>query len=149
MSEEQKHEVTEQKWTFPDDFKFPMEISAVEVRKAITPTFHKPGTPVAIRPCGDAKTYFGIYVGDIPINDTIVALQEPSKKLHVLLQTNPAIFVPDLGKIVYGYESWWGNIESEAHMKQITDDTIQQQWYVRAMKAMAERKQDEKEPVGQ
>jgi hypothetical protein len=50
---------------------------------------------------------------------------------------NPAIFVFDLKKIVYGAESWWGMVESEDDLRDITDSTIDNVWYVKAMKEMA------------
>jgi hypothetical protein len=33
-------------------------------------------------------------------------------------------------------ESWWGVVESENNLKDITMDTINDQWYVKALKSM-------------
>jgi len=33
-------------------------------------------------------------------------------------------------------ESWWGVVESEDDLKDITMDTINEQWYVKALKSM-------------
>ena len=68
---------------------------------------------------------------------------------EILLQmteyTNPAIYVPVLDKIIWGYGSWWGPIKSEEHLKQITDEDIQNIWYVKALKQLADNKQIESE----
>lgn len=47
---------------------------------------------------------------------------------------NPAIFVPELGKIIFGMESWWGRIKSEEELKDITDGDIENVWYVKMLK---------------
>ena len=49
---------------------------------------------------------------------------------------NPAIWVPDLKKIVFGMESWWGVLRSRTISKQITDADIQNVWYVKALQAL-------------
>lgn len=50
------------------------------------------------------------------------------------IYTNPAIFVPDLNRVVWGMESWWGPIESKEKLHQITDEDISNVWYVKAAK---------------
>ena len=50
--------------------------------------------------------------------------------------SNPAIYVPELRKIVFGCESWWGEIQSPDEIKDITDDDISNVWYVKLVKAM-------------
>lgn len=102
--------------------------------------FHKPGTPVKVRSCKDGhgdKTYFGVLIGDVAlsishqINDGIVTAGHTSY--------NPAILIPELGEIVYGCESWWGEIKSEEDLKEvISDETIRNAWYVRALKSLTE-----------
>lgn len=42
----------------------------------------------------------------------------------------------DLQRIIFGAESWWGIIESLEELKDITDDDINNIWYVKALKAM-------------
>ena len=100
----------------------------------------KPGTPVKVRSCkekhGD-KTYFGILIGDVAlsishsIKDGIVTAE------HAFY--NPAILIPELGEIVYGCESWWGKITSEEELKEvISDETIKNVWYVKALQIVKE-----------
>lgn len=97
------------------------------------------GKFVSIRPCGEQyqnKTYLGLYLGDLPIGHYITYNPE-TKELNVSFRNNPAIFVFDLKKIIYGYESWWGIIENEADLKEITDLDIDNIWYVKALKALS------------
>jgi len=99
----------------------------------------KPGTLVKVRSCkpehGD-KTYLGILIGEVALSimhevkDGIVTASHSGY--------NPGIIIPELGEIVYGCESWWGEIESEEELgRLITDETIQNVWYVRLLKGMA------------
>lgn len=136
------------KWKVGDEITYPLTIEGLEFGKAPNLDRLKPGTPVAIRPCSEAKTFFGIYVGSFSVMAPSFGFNIETKKIRVMEgATNPAIFVPDLGKIVWGYASWWGEIRDEAHMKEITDDTIQNLWYVKAMKAMAEKQSKPEAPA--
>ncbi|MDR1282420.1 MAG: hypothetical protein LBK99_16600 [Opitutaceae bacterium] len=95
----------------------------------------RPGTMVAVRPCDEAckgKTYLGMYLCDAP---TGVTGEQIGDKVVLTMNNyqNPAIYVPDLDKIVWGYDSWWGEIKSEGKLREITDADIQNQWYVRAL----------------
>ncbi|KJS85141.1 MAG: hypothetical protein JM58_09180 [Peptococcaceae bacterium BICA1-8] len=96
------------------------------------------GKFVSIRPCGKEyqdKTYLGLYLGDLPIGHHI-SHNPDTKELNVSFHDNPAIFVFDLNKIVYGCESWWGIIKNEADLRKITDIDIDNVWYVKALKVM-------------
>jgi hypothetical protein len=92
---------------------------------------------VAIRPCGDehkGRTYLGFLLGDIALSlsarfDRESGVMSISPAMH-----NPAIWVPDLGRIVFGCESWWGEIKCADGLRQITDAHIDDVWYVRALK---------------
>lgn len=91
---------------------------------------------VAIRPCDGEKTYVGIHVGDLPTG-VHTKYDRKSGVMEIGLGAgNPAIVVPALGKIVFGYESWWGLIKSEDDLKQISDEDISNVWYVKAMRKM-------------
>jgi hypothetical protein len=122
------------------EFKYPIEISGI---KKISPRVNdtKAGSLVKIRPCADEykdKTYLGIYMGDIPV-DFHIGLYTKTNILSIVPHGNPAIFVPDLKKIIFGYESWWGVIKSEEEVKEITDDDIDNVWYVKLLKQMIEK----------
>ena len=97
---------------------------------------HTCGALCKIRPCQEeyqGRTYLGIYLGDLPI--TIVSsYNEENGVLTNRTMKNPAIFVPELKKIIYGMESWWREIESEDDLKEITQEDIENVWYVKALK---------------
>lgn len=102
------------------------------------------GRFVSIRPCGEeykGKTFLGLYLGDQPI-DILVSHNAESKVLSVNFFTNPAIFVFDLNKIVYGCESWWKLITDENDLKAITDADIENVWYMKALKTLTKEKQE-------
>ena len=56
--------------------------------------------------------------------------------MNVSTTGNPAIYVPELGKIIFGMESWWGIIESPEELKDISDDDISNTWYVKLLQEM-------------
>jgi len=49
---------------------------------------------------------------------------------------NPAIFVPELKKIIYGCESWWREIESVDDFTSISEEDIENTWYVKLLKSL-------------
>lgn len=97
---------------------------------------------VSVRPCGDKKTYLGIYLGEMP-HLPHAQFDEESKILKFCVSSNPCIFVPALKKVVWGCESWWSRIESEDELKEITDEAIEGQFYVQMLKAVAKEAKDE------
>ncbi len=128
-------------------------VSKVDVRTGYPrlrePVFGKDrkGKFVAVRRTGEEherKTLLGLYIGDlcapqvsIEGGDTLVVGEGG------FLSGNPAIYVPSLGQIVYGFESWWSVIESEDQLRDITDHDIDSAWYVRALRAMTSEKPEE------
>lgn len=99
---------------------------------------------VKIRPCAEEygnKTFLGFLIGEIALGSSITLTDD---KIQLNFSNhNPAIFVPELNKVIYGIESWWGEIESEDELKQITNEDIDNVWYVRLMRKMAEKKENE------
>lgn len=120
---------------------YPITINGIDIDQD-TSSLRKTdiGKFAKVRPCEkecENKTYVGIFLGDLP-HAPYISLDEKSGMLKIRPMMNPAIYVPDLKKIVYGYESWWCIIEDEKDLdKEITDDLINNQWYVKAMKAMS------------
>ena len=49
---------------------------------------------------------------------------------------NPAIFVPDLNKIIFGCASWWHKIKNIDEIKDITMEDIENTWYVKLAKKL-------------
>ena len=94
------------------------------------------GALVKVRPCGEEyhnKTYLGFYIGEMP-TQIYQSYNPETNILTITKDRNPAIFIPKLKKIVFGYESWWGEIKSEEDLKDITDDDIANVWYVKLLK---------------
>ena len=137
-------EAEAEKWKI----KYPITIKGVEFDENYSqPPFQpgifqrKIGGPVAIRPCFDetkGKTFLGFYLGDVAVGVSVSFNQETEILTVMKGAGNPAIWVPDLGKVVMGYESWWGVIKSPEDMKQITDTDINSVWYVKALKEISE-----------
>ena len=89
---------------------------------------------VSIKPCGEDKTYIGIYLGDFAKS---TSMQIEKDKIQVeFSQYNPAIYVPELKKVIYGYQSWWHEIESVDEFKKITNEDIENTWYVKLLRIM-------------
>ncbi|RKO61643.1 hypothetical protein [Caldibacillus debilis] len=119
---------------------FPLTIQGIQnhFTKDGMGSLYECGKLVKIKPCGEKyenKTYLGILLGDLPIG-AFVSFHHDDQKLHITPHSNPAIFVPELKKIIYGYESWWGEIESLEDFKEITTEDIENVWYVKLLKAM-------------
>lgn len=96
------------------------------------------GALCEISPCGkghEGKSYIGIYLGDLPISITTSYSRETGILTNRTMN-NPAIFVPELKKIIYGCESWWREIESIEDFKGISKEDIENTWYVKLLKIM-------------
>ena len=129
---------------------FPITVNEIEDRPIdFRGLGHQQGCLVKIRPCGKEygdKTYLGFYLGDLPLQNTI-SFNEEKGILKVGTFNNPAIFVPELRKIIWGCESWWGEIESVEQLREITDDDISNVWYVKMMKQLHEKDQQQESPA--
>jgi len=134
------------------NIKYPVEISGIDfnVKIGVSPKSfwgdldgHQPGEFVAIRSCkkehGD-KTRLGMLIGYVPIYASVELDKETKRLKFNVSGDNPAVYVFDLKEVVLGCESWWGAIESEKHLREITDGDIQNLWYVKALKQLSERK---------
>lgn len=124
-----------------DDFKnrnieYPIEVSEIIINDKMSLLYKdKIGKFCRIRYCEDNKTYLGLFLGELPCGITITHNSD-SKVLTTSYRNNPAIFVFELNKIVFGYESWWDFIENEEELREITDTEINNIWYVKALKQM-------------
>lgn len=132
------------------DIQFPITVQALafEGDEVYRPTLlfgGKCGDFVSVRPVGDKyqkKTFLGILIGEVALSMG-VRWHEKAGKLEVARYGhNPMIFIPELNEVVWGCGSWWGKIQSEEQLRQITDNDIENVWYVRAMKALAEREKE-------
>ena len=98
------------------------------------------GRLVRIRPCDKEykeKSFLGFYLGEIA--QSIVHLVNPEDNSITAKRSfyNPAIFIPDLGKTIFGGESWWNFIEHPDEAKDlISDEDIKAVWYVQALEKL-------------
>lgn len=134
------------------NIKYPIEVNKIvfdDTKQVYDPNGWRKdnvGKFVAIRSVHEedgGKTYLGIYLGEFAIS---IGASYKSEKKEVVVSHemyNPAIFVFDLNKVLFGYESWWGVIKSEKDLQQITDKDIENVWYVKALKQLAENKNNE------
>ena len=106
--------------------------------EALKPYRGRKGNLVSVRPCNEKygnKTYLGFLLGDLALSSSIEITDD--KKIKCSWSNhNPAIFVPELGEVIMGCASWWGHIESEEDLKQITDSEIENVWYVKLLNQM-------------
>ena len=115
---------------------YPIKVNKINFRKPFS--LYEVGGFAKVRPCGEEyenKTYLGLLLGELP-TDSYVTYNKESEELNVGIMSNPAIYVFDLNKIIYGYESWWSRIENENDLKNITDSDINNQWYVKALQQL-------------
>lgn len=99
---------------------YPIEVHGIDCKDSDALKPYNFGTKcgdfVSIKPCGDeygGKTYLGIFLGSLALS-VFVSHNRNTKNLEVEMgMHNPAIFVPDLNKVILGIESWWGKIEDE------------------------------------
>lgn len=119
---------------------YPLEISGIKQPNNIgirTDSLSaKCGQLVKVRPIGENyenKTYLGIYLGEADIG-LHVSHNRTNKELSIIRHYNPAIFVPELKEIIYGAGSWWRKINSEEELREISDDDVDNVWYVKLLK---------------
>ena len=100
------------------------------------------GTPVRVRSCREEhgnKTYFGILLGSMALSIGH-SIDLDGNVTASYSSYNPAIFIPELNDIIYGCESWWGEIENEKELKElITDEVIGNVWYVKLLSNLGQK----------
>lgn len=115
---------------------YPITVNSVETEDIKPYSLgHECGAICEIRPCGKGykdKSYLGIYLGELPI--CISASYDPNTGvLKNRAVNNPAIFVPELKKIIYGCESWWREIQSVEDFAGISNEDIENTWYLKML----------------
>ncbi len=113
---------------------YPLTINGIEYGDA-SPWNVKPCL-ASVRPCDDENTYLGLYLGEMP-RMPYSTFNEESGTLKFGMTCNPCLYVPKLGKVVWGDESWWSRIESEEEFREITDEDINGQFYVQMLKELS------------
>ena len=122
---------------------YPITVSKIENNEiSFAGLGHECGALVKIRPCAEEyqnKTFIGIYLGDLPMGISS-SYNEETQVLTNRAFTNPAIFVPELKNIIFGAESWWCEIRPGDDVSDITDENINNQWYVQMLKKLCGNK---------
>ena len=124
---------------------YPIQVNSIKCDKMKQLMMGRAGSLVKIRPCNEeygGKTYLGLYLGNQPWSQR-VSYDKKSGELTVGMTTNPAIYVFGLQRIIFGAESWWSIIENPEELKDITDEDISNQWYVKALKAIHKDEMEE------
>lgn len=120
---------------------YPITVSKISYSEPIS--LYEPGNLVKIQPCAEkyaGKTFLGILLGEIPYGPR-VAYDGENQVLSVGPKTNPGIYVFELKKIIFGYESWWQKIDSIEDFADISDEDIENTWYVRMLRDMEAKKE--------
>lgn len=133
--------------------KYPVEVSGIDFDVKIGVSSKSffgslgsekgPGTFVSIRSCKKEhgnKTRLGLLIGYVPIHAAVEYAKETKRLTFRVSGDNPAIFVFDLNEVVLGCESYWGAIENEKELREITNNDIENVWYIKALKQLSERK---------
>lgn len=118
---------------------YPLTIKGIENSDIDTSGLgHECGCLCEVKPCGEEyhdKSYIGIYLGELPIS-IHTSYNRQTGILSNSTMNNPAIFVPELKKIIYGCESWWREITSIEDFKGISQEDIDNTWYVKLLSLM-------------
>lgn len=92
------------------------------------PIGHEIGSPVRVR-LEDGTTHLGILAANAPV-DIDVGYDEGAHEFRVgPAITNPLIVVPELHRLVWGYESWWAEVSGPEDLRDITDEEIAAAWW--------------------
>lgn len=120
---------------------FPITVSKIEFEKdeTLRPELlfgGSCGDMVSVRPCAEEyenKTFLGVLIGEVALGQGCRFNKETGELIIHRATHNPAIFIPDRNAVVYGCGSWWGKIKDEKQLREITDNDIQNVWYVKAL----------------
>lgn len=137
-------------WVFGPGYKdkeavFPLSVKDIDF-KARMPFSKKDGpfgktasgdfVQVRLASNEDENTYLGIFLGMLDYKPAANYNHEQQTLQVVLTGSSPAIYVPKLKRVVFGFESWWKKINKESDLEDITDEMIQSTWYVALAKEM-------------
>ena len=123
---------------------YPLTVTGIENCPINKYSLRPVGKLCEIKPCGkeyENKTYLGIYLGELPISINTSYNRETGVLTNSTMN-NPAIFVPNIGKIIYGCESWWRIIDSVDEFKERSKEDIVDTWYVKLLKELAKEDKD-------
>ena len=102
----------------------------------------KCGDMVVVRPCAEEfenKTFLGVLLGEIALSVGASFNKENGELKIGRYMHNPAILIPERNAIVYGCGSWWKRITRKEQLKKITDEDINNVWYLKALNQIVGR----------
>ncbi len=121
-----------------DNIQYPITVNKIEHDSFAS--WRPAGALVKVRPCSkeyQGKTFLGILLGELAY-DAMELYYRDTGILKIVPMMNPAIFVPELKKIIWGMESWWSKIEDISELREISDEDIKNCWYVQLLRKMQE-----------
>lgn len=124
------------------NIEYPLEVKDIQFSN-FKPTNYfrcETGGLVSIRPCKEEKSYIGFMLGEITIGAN-ASFDTKEDAVHIAPHRNVAILVPSLKRIVLGSESWWKKIESEEDMEGISNEEIQNVWYVKVLEGILKKEE--------
>ncbi|WP_373261955.1 hypothetical protein [Hungatella hathewayi] len=114
---------------------YPIKVCSIELAEGLDLYKKSVGKIVRIKRCleeTEEKEYLGILLGEM-FSCNAVSYKRKTGLLVVNPVLNPAIYVPELKKIVYGYESWWSFVQSQDEIKSISKDDVLRQFFIRIL----------------
>jgi hypothetical protein len=126
--------------------RYPIEVHGITFSGEPLQTGPKAGRWVAVRPCAppdllapdgkpiNGRTFLGVYLGDLALGTRANFHTSEGILESGFSQHNPAMWVPDLRRVVLGCGSWWRLLERPSDLAEIADADIQSVWYVRALR---------------
>lgn len=132
----------------PIGLRYPIEVNRIHWATKDQGIWHEPileedplgasaGRWVAVRPCAkryEGRTFVGVMLGRFALGAS-ARYDSATRILHLGYSFhNPAMYVPDIGRVIFGSQSWWGALQNPEDLRQITDADIENVWYVRALR---------------
>lgn len=126
--------------------RYPLTVTDIEMEDflSLASSLDEPGTPVIARFMEDGKpmTSLGFFLGDFVISP-VVSYDKEDGVLSVKGLRNPAMFVPSVGRVVWGCESWW-HVTNEEDLRRLFGDDDPQTRLAMAWMDMAGRTKQER-----
>ncbi len=125
---------------------YPIEVHGITFQGEPIESGPKVGRWVAVRPCAkpddlapdgkpiDGCTFLGVYIGDVALGSRASFHPQEGILAPGPAHNNPAMWVPDLKRVIFGCGSWWRLLAKPEDLAAIKDVDIENVWYVRALR---------------
>lgn len=116
---------------------YPISVTKIKNNKDEYDLYHEyVGQACEVRIADEKQTHIGIHLGSLPTG-IVSSYDQKTGILENNMMNNPAIFVPTLKRIVWGYESWWRVLKEDDVPQGISDADIDEIPYVKLLRSMA------------